>query len=55
VAIKVIDLLPSQRKQVVAAYRECQLLSGLNHECIVRVSTFYTHRLKRQQHILESR
>lgn len=34
-AVKVIDLLPSQRRQVAAAWRECQLMK-------VRQATFST-------------
>jgi hypothetical protein len=49
VAIKVIDLLPDQRRQAAAAYRECQLISALHHECIVRVVTFYTAQVLRRR------
>ena len=53
VAIKVIDLLPSQRSQVLAAYRECQLLSSVQHDNIVRVFTFYTAKVQRTQRLVE--
>ncbi|KAI3431697.1 hypothetical protein D9Q98_004742 [Chlorella vulgaris] len=49
VAIKVIDLLPDQRRQAAAAYRECQLISALHHECIVQVVTFYTAQVLRRR------
>ena len=53
VAVKVIDLLPSQRRQVASAWRECQLLSRVAHDCIVRVITFYTAQVQQRQHIIE--
>jgi hypothetical protein len=53
VAVKVIDLLPSQSGQVVAAYRECQLLSSVQHDSIVRVLTFYTAQVQRTQRAVE--
>jgi serine/threonine protein kinase len=53
VAVKVIDLLPSQRRQVASAWRECQLMSRVNHDCIVRIVTFYTAQVQQRQHIIE--
>ena len=47
-------MLPTQRRQVAAALRECQLLSQVQHECIVRVVTFYTAQVHQRQHIVEA-
>ena len=54
VAIKVVDLLPTQRKQVAAAWRECQLISRVQHECIVQVVSFYSAQVQQRQHIMKA-
>jgi hypothetical protein len=53
VAVKVIDLLPSQRRQVAAAWRECQLMKDIQHDSIVHVLTFYTAHVQQKQRIVE--
>ncbi|PSC73919.1 Dual specificity phosphatase 12 [Micractinium conductrix] len=53
VAVKVVDLLPRQRRQLVAAWRECQLLTSLEDDNIVRVHTFHTAQVHRRQNIIE--
>lgn len=53
-AIKVVDLLPTQRKQVAAAWRECQLISRVQHECIVQVVSFYSAQVQQRQHIMKA-
>ena len=52
-AVKVLDLLPRQRRQIMAAWRECQLLSRINHPSIVRVVTFYTAQVNSRQQATE--
>lgn len=53
VAVKVVDLLPQQRRQVAAAWRECRLLGGLQHECIVGVASFHAARVLRKRRVVE--
>jgi predicted MFS family arabinose efflux permease len=53
VAIKVINLLPSQRLQLEYACRECQHLSQVHHECIVEVVTFYAAQVRQRQKVVE--
>ncbi|EFN52748.1 hypothetical protein CHLNCDRAFT_58735 [Chlorella variabilis] len=53
VAIKVIDLLPSQRRQLVYACRECQLMSRVQHPSIVRVVTFYAAQVQARPQVVE--
>ena len=50
VAVKVIDLLPSQRRQVAAALHECDLMSGMDHECVVKLHKFYSAQVRRHRH-----
>jgi serine/threonine protein kinase len=53
VAVKVIDLLPSQQRQLALACRECCMMAGVQHECIVRVATFYAAEVQQRQRIVE--
>ena len=53
-AIKVVDLLPQQRREAAAAWRECQLLSTLQHDCVVRTITFHAARVERKHSVVES-
>lgn len=50
VAVKVIDMLPSQRRQVATALRECDLMSQMNHECVVKLHKFYSAQVRRHRH-----
>ncbi len=50
VAVKVIDMLPSQRRQVAAALRECELMSQMEHECVVKLHKFYSAQVRRHRH-----
>lgn len=50
VAVKVIDLLPSQRPQMVAALRECELMARMEHECVVRLFKYYSAQVRRHRH-----
>ncbi|KAL4439991.1 hypothetical protein ABPG75_002992 [Micractinium tetrahymenae] len=54
VAVKVVDLLPKQRREAAAAWRECQLLSTLHHDCVVRTITFHAARVQRKHSVVES-
>ncbi|KAL4439989.1 hypothetical protein ABPG75_002990 [Micractinium tetrahymenae] len=54
VAIKVVNLLPKQKRQAAAAWRECQLLSRLHHDCVVRTITFHAARVERKSKIVET-
>ncbi len=53
-AVKVVNLLPKQRRQAAAAWRECQLLSTLRHDCVVRTITFHAARVERKSKIVET-
>jgi hypothetical protein len=50
VAVKVIDMLPSQRRQVAAALRECELMAQMEHKCVVRLHKFYSAQVRRHRH-----
>lgn len=45
VAVKVINLKPTDWKQLRAAWRECQLMSKVKHSSCVRVITYYSARM----------
>ncbi|KAL4420274.1 hypothetical protein ABPG77_005614 [Micractinium sp. CCAP 211/92] len=45
---------PGQRREAAAAWRECQLLSTLQHDCVVRTITFYAARVERKHSVVES-
>ena len=54
-AVKVIDLMPSERHRVAAALRECQLMSRIQHDCITRLVTFYSAQVQQRRQVLQSR
>jgi hypothetical protein len=53
VAVKVIDLLPSQHRQLALACQECQLMSRLHHDGIVRIITFYSAKVLQRTKVVE--
>jgi serine/threonine protein kinase len=45
VAVKVINLKPTDWKQLRAAWRECQLMSKVKHSSCIKVITYYSARI----------
>ena len=45
VAVKVLQLQPSNWRQLRAAWRECQIMGAVRHPTCVRVITYYSARL----------
>jgi serine/threonine protein kinase len=45
VAVKVINLKPTDWKQLRAAWRECQLMSKVKHSSCIKVITYYSARM----------